>query len=68
MLRVVLDTNVFLSGLLSKTGLPGQALHAWREGRYLLAISPSIMIEIRQILESPRIAEKYHVPREDVEQ
>ena len=36
MLRVVLDTNVFVSGLLNKTGLPATILDAWRAGRNLL--------------------------------
>jgi hypothetical protein len=32
MLRVVLDTNVVLSGLIHPGGVPGQVIIAWREG------------------------------------
>ena len=50
MLKVVLDTNVFVSSLLVKTGLPAQVLDTWRERSYLLIISPAIIAEIRATL------------------
>jgi len=58
MLRVVLDTNVFVSSLLSTQGLPAQVLNAWREGGYMLVTSPPIIAEIVEVLESPRITKK----------
>jgi len=67
MLRVVLDTNVFVSSLLSTKGLPAQVLHAWREGRYMLVTSPPIIAEIIEVLESPRISKKYLIGQEDIE-
>jgi putative PIN family toxin of toxin-antitoxin system len=68
MLRVVLDTNVFVSSLLSTQGLPARVLNAWREGKYLLVISPPIIAEIVAVLESPRISKKYFIRPEDIEQ
>ena len=68
MLRVVLDTNVFVSGLLSTQGLPAQVLNAWREGRYLLITSPPIIAEIVEVLQSPRISGKYLIRAEDIEE
>ena len=67
MLRVVLDTNVFVSSLLSTKGTPAQLLNAWREGRYMLVTSPAIIAEIVKVLESRRISEKYFIRSEDVE-
>lgn len=66
MLRVVLDTNVFVSGLLNKTGLPASILDAWRAGRYLLITSPAIISEITAVLESLWRGRKYLLTREDV--
>jgi hypothetical protein len=66
-LRVVLDTNVFVSSLLSTEGTPAQVLNAWREGRYMLVTSPAIIAEIVEVLESPRISKKYLIQHEDVE-
>jgi putative PIN family toxin of toxin-antitoxin system len=68
MLRVVLDTNVFVSSLLSTQGLPARVLNAWREGKYLLVTSPPIIAEIVAVLESPRISKKYFIRPEDIEQ
>jgi putative PIN family toxin of toxin-antitoxin system len=68
MLRVVLDTNIFVSSLLVKEGLPAQVLDAWRGRQYLLIISPSIIAEIRATLSYPRIRRKYGITDEDVEQ
>ena len=68
MLRVVLDTNTFVSSLLVKVGVPAQVLAAWRERRYLLVTSPAIIAEIRATLGYPRIRRKYPITDEDVEQ
>ena len=67
MLRVVLDTNVFVSCLLSKTGLPAKILDAWRAGQYLLITSPPIVAEIKRVLETPRISKKYFITSGDIE-
>jgi hypothetical protein len=66
-LRVVLDTNVFVSSLLSTEGTPAQLLNAWREGRYMLVTSPAIIAEVVEVVESPRISKKYFIRHQDVE-
>jgi putative PIN family toxin of toxin-antitoxin system len=68
MLRIVLDTNVFVSSLLSNQGLPALVLNAWRDGEYMLITSPPIIAEIVEVLESPRISGKYLIRPEDIEQ
>ncbi|MEW5986080.1 MAG: putative toxin-antitoxin system toxin component, PIN family [Chloroflexota bacterium] len=66
MLRVVLDTNLFVSSLLVKAGLPAKAMEAWRQRRFLLVTSPAIMAEVQATLSYPRIRRKYHVTDQDV--
>ncbi len=68
MLKVVLDTNVFVSSLLVKAGAPARVLDTWRERRYLLIVSSAIIAEIRATLSYPRIRRKYAITDEDVEQ
>ena len=68
MLRVVLDTNIFVSSLLVKEGLPAQVLDAWRDRKFLLATSPTLVSEIQSTLDYPRIRRKYAITDEDVEQ
>ena len=57
-MRVILDANVFISGLLSKQGPPGQILDAWVEGQFSLFVSPPIVAEIQRVLAYPRIQER----------
>ncbi|MGH7719242.1 MAG: putative toxin-antitoxin system toxin component, PIN family [Gemmatimonadaceae bacterium] len=42
--RVVLDTNVFLSGVFFG-GVPGRILEAWQAGHLTLVLSPAILAE-----------------------
>jgi uncharacterized protein len=46
-LRVVLDSNVVLSGFFF-AGIPGVVLQGWHAGRFRLVLSPSILSEYRE--------------------
>jgi putative PIN family toxin of toxin-antitoxin system len=67
MLRVVLDTNIFISYLMVKAGIPSQLFNAWRALRYILVTSPAMIAEIRATAAYPRIRRKYHFTDEDVD-
>ena len=67
MLRVVVDTNLFVSSLLSRQGAPAQVIDAWRNRRYLLVVSEPIVNEIRRVISSPGIREKYAILDQDIE-
>jgi len=66
-LRVVLDTNIIVSSLLSPSGAPAAVLDAWRELRFVLLLSPAMLEELRSVLARPRIRSKYGITAEDVE-
>lgn len=66
MWRVVLDTNLFVSSVLVKRGLPAQAMQAWRERKFVLLVSPAIVAEIRHTLNYDRIRRKYRITDEDI--
>lgn len=68
MLKVVLDTNVLVSSLLVKVGLPAAVVDAWRQREYLLVTSPDLIAEVRATLNYPRLRRKYLFTDEDVEQ
>jgi putative PIN family toxin of toxin-antitoxin system len=53
--RVVLDTNVFLSGLMFPDGAPGRIVAAWREARFHVVISVHQLAEIGRTLAYPKI-------------
>jgi uncharacterized protein len=47
-MRVVIDTNVFVSGVFWK-GAPGAVLDAWRDGRIQVVLSPAILAEYERV-------------------
>lgn len=67
MLRIVIDTNLFVSGLISKKGHPAKLVDLWKKGEFHLCISKKIIEEIFEVLYRPRIKERFKIPREDIE-
>ncbi|MBI3959599.1 MAG: PIN domain-containing protein [Chloroflexi bacterium] len=49
-MRIVLDTSVIVSGLLSPHASPAQIVAAWREGRFVLLYSQEIYDEYADVL------------------
>lgn len=57
-MKVVLDTNVLLSGLMFPEGTPGRIVAAWVEARFEVALSLDQLAEIGRVLEYPKIRRK----------
>ncbi len=69
MIRVVLDTNVFVSALLAPDSPPARILELALEGRLRLVISPGIIREISLVFQYPRVQKsmkKHRLTTEDV--
>jgi uncharacterized protein len=54
--RIVLDTNVLVSGIFFG-GNPGKILHAWRDGKFQIAIFPEIFCEYEEVC--TELAQRY---------
>ncbi len=52
---VVLDTNVFISGLISVKGAPGALLLRFRQGAYEIVTSKAQIKEIQDVLKRPTL-------------
>ena len=66
-IKVVVDTNLFVSGSILKRGNPYELLEAWRQQRFVLLISSALQTEIAKVLVRPEIKEKYHLTTGEVE-
>jgi putative PIN family toxin of toxin-antitoxin system len=64
-LRAVLDANVLISALLSRTGAPARLLLAWQEGRFELIVSPGLLAELGRALAYPKLCRL--IPASDAE-
>lgn len=62
--RVVIDTNLFVSGAISPRGLPNQLLQAWLNGAFTLLISAEQRQEVQEVLARPEIASRYNLSEE----
>ena len=54
-MKIVLDTNVFLSGLASPNGVPAKILNAWDNHSFEIAMSEFQLAEISRVLTYPKI-------------
>lgn len=65
-MRAVIDTNILVSGLIRKQGLPGQVLRHLRNGDFTIVYSVPIMVEVVEVLSRPQIQHKYRVEPDDI--
>ncbi|MGA2118777.1 MAG: putative toxin-antitoxin system toxin component, PIN family [Bryobacteraceae bacterium] len=52
-MRVVLDTNILLSSLLSPLGAPAQLLDAWERNTFTLVACDELIAELREVAGRP---------------
>jgi putative PIN family toxin of toxin-antitoxin system len=64
-LRVVLDTNVLLSGIAYPGSVPGKIVAAWRHGSLDVILSRYILDELRRVM--PRLAHRHGLTEREVE-
>jgi putative PIN family toxin of toxin-antitoxin system len=56
--RLVVDTNVLISALLSSASLPAHIVLLWREGRFDLLTSSEQLDELMRVTRYPKIRER----------
>ena len=63
-LRVVLDTNVLLSGISYPASIPGKIMAAWRHGSIEVVLSNFILEELRRVL--PRLQSRHGLNKSEL--
>jgi putative PIN family toxin of toxin-antitoxin system len=53
--RVIVDTNIIVSGLISPTGPPGNIVDALLQGFLVPVMSPATLAELEAVLMRPRL-------------
>lgn len=70
MIKIVLDTNVFLSGVLSPGRAPANILDLVLSGKFKLVFSPQVIQEIQRVTRYPgivKLMKKRQLTREELE-
>ena len=57
----VVDTNLFVSAMISPYGPPARLLAAWRPQEFELILSDELFDEIAEVLSRAWLRNKYHV-------
>lgn len=62
----VVDTNIFVSGLITRSGPPFEVLEAWRAGDFVIVVTEAQKEEIARVLHRPGICGKYAISLDDI--
>jgi putative PIN family toxin of toxin-antitoxin system len=64
--KVVLDTNVWISSLLLPQSIPGRIIRAWQHALFNVVMSNPILDEIARVLTYPKIRKRLLLQEEDI--
>lgn len=67
-MRVVLDTNIWVSSLLLPNHVPGRIIAAWQHALFGVVISTPILEEIKRVLTYPKIQKRLLISPEEIEE
>ena len=62
-MRAVLDANILIAALLSRSGAPAQIISRWLGGGFELVVSEALLYELEQSLAYPKLRRR--IPTED---
>jgi len=67
-LRVVIDADCLIAGVLAVAGAACRLLDLWRDGAFELIASPQLVGEVRKALLDPRISRRYGITPDEVDE
>lgn len=66
-MKAVLDTNIFISAAISKTGKPSQIIDLARAGKFGLVTSEEILTELKRAIHYNRIKKQYGLQEQSIQ-
>jgi len=66
-MRAVVDTNILVRAVIQPTGSVGPVLLRLRQGEYTLLYAWSLLEELVDVLNRPRIRDKYRLTGQDIQ-
>lgn len=65
--RVVIDTNVLISGIIQKSGFPFKVVKLWEDEVIVLITSVATIEEAERVLNYPKIRKRYALTSDDIQ-
>jgi putative PIN family toxin of toxin-antitoxin system len=66
-MNIVIDTNIFISGLFFPSSNPGKIIKLWRDEKCSLFLSEPLITEISKVLSYPKIRKRLKWDNERIE-
>ena len=66
--RVVIDTNVFVSGTIQKKGFPYRVVKSWEDGDLIPVTSAALVKEAEKVFNYPKIKLRYALSDDEIRQ
>jgi len=67
-LKIVIDADCIVAGTLAASGAASRLLDLWHDGEFEVITCPQLVKEVREALLRPRIANRYGVTQEEVDE
>lgn len=67
-IKIVIDTNIWVSSLLNPHGFPAKLRKSFEEGVFNVVISETMLEELAEVLNRPRIKNKYGISEKDIKE
>ena len=67
-IRIVIDTNIWVSSLLNPHGFPAKIRKSFEEGVFTVIVSDTMLEELAEVLNRPRIKNKYGILEKDIKE
>jgi len=67
LIRAVVDTNILISGVIKPERATGEILRRLRDGEFVLLYTEPLLAELAEVINRPRIRQKYGLGSEDIE-
>jgi putative PIN family toxin of toxin-antitoxin system len=64
--RVVIDTNIIVSGIIQKKGYPYNVVKSWENGNIILITSLKLIDEVKKVFFYPKIKEKFKLEYSEI--
>jgi putative PIN family toxin of toxin-antitoxin system len=64
--KIVVDTNIWVSALVSPRGMAAELVEQWRKGNFTLIVSEQQITELSDVLSRSKFSDKYHISEKQV--
>ena len=66
-IKVVVDTNIWISSLIASSKTAARLVDEWREGKFELVVSEQQVLELYEVFSLPKFLFKYRIARQEID-